>query len=76
MAGPIVSMKSVTTAVCTHRQGCGGGQVAKLGLLSKGRGGGWGLVECWFPVISFELNRDWVSPASKSLYDWKIVKAT
>ena len=45
-SGPIVSMKSVTTAVCTHRQGCGGGQMAKLGLLSMGRGGGWGLVEC------------------------------
>ena len=70
MAGPIVSMKSVTTAVCTHRQGCGGGQVAKLGLLGKGRGG----VGVWLSVdsrliTSFELNRDWVSPASKSLYD-------
>ena len=52
MAGPIVSMKSVTTAVCTHRQGCGGGQVAKLGLLSQESGRGIGV---WLSVDSRSL---------------------
>ena len=80
MAGQFVSMKSVTTAD-TDREASGGGQVVKLGLWSKGRAGGGGGgrvlggdVECWFPVSSFELNRDWVYPASKSWYDWRLLK--
>ena len=53
-------------------EGSGGGQVIKL-LACWARGPGF---DSWFEWFHHLNLRDWVYPASKSQYDWKIVKAT